>query len=631
MFDAIRNNKRIVQVFLAVIILSFAFFGVDAYVRDTGAGIDLAKVGEYRITQNEFQEEMRQQQNALRANLGQQYDPALLDTPIARRAILDQMVNQRLLLAESREHHVTVSDRALRDVIAAIPELQENGQFSMARYENALRQQNLSQPGFESQLRQDLIMRQMSSMVGEASFVSRTVAEVIHASMAEKRTAQEFRINAESYLSQAKVGDDELQKEYELNQKAFEEPEQARAEFVELSMDVIKSKVIVSEAEARALFDRNQERYLQPEERRASHILIAADKGDATTRSAAKAKAESLLAQVKDKPSEFGKLAKQNSQDPGSAASNGDLGFFSRGAMVKAFDDVVFALKEKEISGVVETEFGFHIIQLTGIHAAKSRSFEQVRGEIEAELKAQGAQKQYAEAAEAFSNLVYEQSDSLKMAAEKFNLKLQTSGWIIKGAPPMAGSPFAHPNLAKALFSDEVVKNKRNTEAVEIAPSTLVAARITEYKPMVVKPLESVKGLIRDRLMLKAANALAIKAGEARLEELKKGNLASVTWSAPQSVTRTAPGSLSGESVRAIFALPSRALPAFAGVSLRSGGYAIYRLSAIDATSKLPPQVANALTQELASVQANEIMTAYLASLRDKHKVTVNVNALETR
>lgn len=631
MFDAVRNNKRIVQFFLALIVLPFAFWGVDSYVRDAGAGVDLAKVGSSKITQSDFQEAMRRQQDALRNNLGEQYDPALLDSPVARRGVLEQLVNQRLLLTEARERNVVVSDEALRNFISSIPALQEDGKFSFARYENVLREQNLTQTGFEHQLRQELVMRQLSSMVGDASFVSKTVADAIQSSMAEKRTVQEFRIGAESFLTQAKVSDDDLQKEYEANRKAFEEPEQVRAEFVELSIDNMKAKVKVSEADVKAWFDSHQDRYRQPEERRASHILIAADQSNADARSKARAQAEALLVQVRAKPAEFGKLAKQNSQDPGSASNDGDLGFFSRGSMVKAFDEVVFSLKDKEISGVVETEFGFHIIQLTGIHPAKGRSFDQVKAEIESELKAQNAQRQYAEAAEAFSNVVYEQSDTLNGAVEKFGLAIQETGWIAKGAAAMPGTPFANAKLAKALFSDDVVKNKRNTEAVEIAPSRLVAARVVEHRPMMVKPFASVKDVIRDRLMRKEASVLAVKAGEARLAELKAGKSAGVVWTPPQNVARTAPGNLSGEAVKAVFAIPGKPLPAYAGVALRNGGYAIYQLSAVDASSKLPEQVASALTQELASVQASEAMAAYLTSLRGKHKVTINTSALENK
>ena len=631
MFDAVRNNKRIVQVFLALIVLPFAFFGVDSYIRDSGAGVDLAKVGETKITQREFQEALREQQDNLRKNLREQFDPAMLDTPVARRAILDQLVNQRLLLAEARARNIMVSDEALREFIASIPVLQENGKFSFPRYESLLREQGMTQTGFEYQLRQDLVLRQLSSSVGEAAFVSKTVAETIQASMAEKRTVQEHRLPVESFLAQAKVSDEDVQKDYDANRKMFEEPEQARAEYVVLSLDTIKSRAKVTDAEVKAWFDSHQDRYLQAEERRASHILISAEKGNADARAKAKVQVEGLLAKVKANPAEFGKLAKQFSQDPGSAASDGDLGFFGKGVMVKAFDDTVFALKEKEISGVVETEFGYHIIQLTGIHPAKTRALAEVKGEIEAELKGQSAQKLYAEAAESFTNLVYEQSDSLKGAIEKFGLELKQTGWMVKGAPVAPGSPFANPKLSKALFSEDAVKNKRNTESVEIAPSTLVSARVIEHKPMSLKPFETVKAAIRDRLMRKEASSLATKAGEALLADLRGGKSLDIKWAPAQTISRTEPGGLSGDSVKAVFSASSKAFPSYSGVSPRSGGYAVYRINSVDNSVKLSSQVVDSLGRELGGVKANEEMAIFLASLRNKHKVEVNAAALESK
>ena len=278
-------------------------------------------------------------------------------------------------------------------------------------------------------------------------------------------------------------------------------------------------QLAVTDAEIKAWYDGHKERYQQAEERRASHILVASEK---LGKDKAKAKAEGLLKDVVNNPALFAELAKKNSDDPGSAEKGGDLGFFGRGMMVKSFEDAAYKLKDGEISGVVESDFGFHIIKLTGIHAAKEKPLAEVRGEIEAELKKAGASRKFAEAAESFSNTVYEQADSLKPVADKFKLTVKQSGWIGRQANP-ANGPLANEKLMAALFSEDSVKNKRNSEAVEIAPNTLVAARIVEYKAASLQPIDGVKASIETMLRRKEAQALALKDGEARLEVLKKG------------------------------------------------------------------------------------------------------------
>ena len=632
MFDAVRNNKRIVQVFLALITLPFAFWGVESYVSNSGMGNDVAVVGDRKITAQEYQQALREQEDQLRKALGDNFNKAMLDTPSARFAMLDQLINQRLLLIEAQKNHIVASDDLLRSFIADIPALQEGGKFSMARYEELLRAQGMSQQGFEQQLRQDLTLRQLAGAVGDTSILAQTSANALLSAMAEKRTVQETLFLPAAFAAQVKLSDEEVKKYYEAYPLEFQEPEQARAEYVVLSLSEMKNQVKVSDAEIKALFDQRKDLYQQPEERRARHILISAEKANTDARTKAKAKAADLLLQAKAKPSDFGKLAKQHSQDPGSAASDGDLGFFARGMMVKPFEDTAFSLKEDEISDLVETDFGYHIIQLTGVKAAKGKALEEVRAEVEAEIKQQSAQKRYAEAVDSFTNMVYEQSDSLKPVADKFQLAIQQSSWLIKGVPALPGSPLANPKLATALFSADAVKNKRNTEAVEIASNTLVAARVLEHKPTIQKPFASVMPLIRDRLLMKEASALAVKAGEAKLSELKTGKATEEpNWAIAQAVGRTAPGTLARESIKAVFHLPSTKLPGYTGITLPAGGYALYKLNSVDTSAKLEENIAKGIRNEMAEVISREEMSAYLLSLREKYKVEVNKAAMELK
>ncbi len=624
MFDAVRNNKRIVQVFLALITLPFAFFGVDSYMRNAGSGGDVASIGDMKITQQQFQQTLREQQDRLRTQLGDKFDPKMLENPEARKAILDDLINQRLLLVEARKKHMVASNEAIRQAISGIDTFKVDGKFSSERYEAALRAQGMSPAGFEAQLRQDLTLQQLAGAIGQSGLVARTVADRLLALQTEKRDVAEYRLSLDGYLGKVKLADDASKKFYDANAKQFETPEQAKADYVVLSMDAIAAQLAVTDAEIKSWYDGHKDRYVQPEERRASHILIASEK---LGKDKAKTKAEALLAEIRKTPTAFAELAKKNSDDPGSASKGGDLGYFGRGTMVKSFEDAAQSLKEGEISGVVESDFGFHIIKLTGIHAAKEKPLADVRSEIEAELKKSAGSRKFAEAAEAFSNMVYEQSDSLKPVADKFKLTIQHTDWLGRQANPANGT-MGNEKILAALFSDEAVKNKRNTEAVEIAPNTLVAARIAEYKPKALQPFDSVKSSIENLLKHKEAQVLASKDGEARLEALKKGD-DKLTWGSAKTVSRMDASQLPPTAAQSVFRMDTGKLPSYTGVELPGTGYALYKLIKVEAGDKLDDARKLGMLKQLGNMAAQEDIQLYLAALRTRYKVEVNQAALD--
>lgn len=626
MFDAVRNNKRIVQVFLALITLPFAFFGVESYMRSDGAGGDVATIGDVKITQQQFQQTLREQQERLRTQMGAQFDPKMLETPEARKAILDDLINQRLLVIEAGKKNMFAGDDAIRQAINAIEAFKVDGKFSVERYEGALRAQGMSPAGFEAQLRQDLTLQQLAGAIGQSGVVPRSVADRVLALQTEKREIMEYRLNLDGYLGKVKLADDAAKKFYDENAKEFAVPEQAKAEYVVLSMDSIAGQLAVTDAEIKTWYDDHKDRFLVPEERRASHILIGSEK---LGKDKAKAKAEELLAEIRKNPAAFADLAKKNSDDPGSAAKGGDLGYFGRGAMVKSFEDTTMSLKEGEISGVVESDFGFHIIKLTGIHAAKEKPLADVRGEIEAELKKAAGTRKFAEAAEAFSNMVYEQSDSLKPVAEKFKLTVKSSDWLARQANPANGA-LGNEKLMAALFSEDSVKNRRNTEAVEIAANTLVAARLVDYKPKALQPFDSVKTNIETLLKNKEAQVLASKDGEARLEALKKGE-DKLTWGAAKSVSRMQARQLPPTVAQAMFRMETSKLPSYAGVELPGAGYALLKLTKVQAGENLDEATKQGMLKQLGNLAAQEEVQLYLAALRSRYKVEINQAALESK
>ncbi len=626
MFDAVRNNKRIVQLFLALITLPFAFFGVDSYVRSVGTGDDLAKIGDIKVTQQQFQQALRDQQERLRAQMGGQLDPNLLDNPEARKAILDDLVDQRLLMLEASKKSMFASDDAIRRAIGAIDAFKIDGKFSAERYEAALRGQGMTPASFEAQLRQDLTLQQLAGAVGQSGLMARTVSDRILAMQGEKREVSEFRLALDGYLDKVKLEEGAAKKFYDENAKQFEIPEQARAEFVVLSMETIGAQLAVTEAEIKTWYDGHKDRFQVPEERRASHILIGSEK---LGKDKAKARAEELLKEIQKTPAVFAELAKKNSDDPGSASKGGDLGFFGRGMMVKPFEEATYQLKEGEISGVVESDFGFHIIKLTGIHAAKEKPLAEVKGEIEAELKKAGASRKFAEAAESFSNMVYEQSDSLKPVADKFKLNIKQSEWIGRQPNPANGT-LGNEKVLTALFSEDSIKNRRNTEAVEVATNTLVAARIVDYKPAALQPFDGIKANIETLLKRKEAQVLAKKDGESRLEALKRGE-DKLTWGAAKSVSRMDARLIPPPAVPAVFKMDVSRLPAYTGVELPGTGYALFKLNRIDAGDKLDDARKKAMLSQLGNLAAQEEVRAYLAALRSRYKVEINQAALESK
>jgi peptidyl-prolyl cis-trans isomerase D len=626
MFDAVRNNKRIVQVFLALITLPFAFFGVESYIRNAGGSGDVASVGDTKITHQQYQQAWRDQQERLRGALGPNYNPTLMESPEARLAVVNSLVDQRLLLLEAGKRRLVASNDVLRDVISKIPALQENGQFSPARYEQALKAQGLTQTGFEAQLRQDLTLQQLVGAISESGIVSAAAAEAMLRIQSEERQVAELRIMPEQFASQVKPTTEEVQQFYADKKASFELPEQVRAEYVQLSLDALLAQTVVTAEEVKNWYDGHKDRYQQAEERRASHILIPSG-GDVAQ---AKVKAEAVLKEVQQNPGKFADIAKRDSQDPGSASKGGDLGFFGKGMMVKPFEEAVFSQKEGELSGLVQSDFGFHIIKVTGIKAGKLKTLEEVRPEIEGELKRQAASRKFAEAAETFSNLVYEQSDSLKPVAERFKLAVQQTSWFSRKGGQAAGA-LGNEKLLGSLFSDDALKNKRNTDAVEVAPNTLIAARVLEHKPASVKPLEAVKGQIEEILKIQKTNELARKAGEDKLAQVKSSGEDKLAWALVKNVSRLE-GSrqVPAAALQAIFKADVSKLPAYTGVEFpNNGGYALYKIMKVGQPASLDEGKRKVLQKEYTTLAAQEEFAAYLTALRSRYKVEVNKAALE--
>lgn len=634
MYDIVYKHKRAVQVVLALITLPFAFFGVDYYFRGADNAPEIARVGDVKVTQVEFSEAMREQTARLRQQFGANFDPAMLDNPEIRFGILDQLINQKLLQNKARKDALRVNDVQLQEVISGMPLFQENGHFSPDRYRQLLAGQNMSPVEFEERLRQELVLSPLSDPLAMGGIVARASAERYLGLLEQQREVAVATIPAEPFAKDVKVDDAAVKAFYDSNAQAFQTPEQARFEYVVLTPDAVLAQVNVDPAEVKAQYESNRRQYGQDEERAASHILIAA-KPDASAdeKAAAKKKADDIAAQVRANPGRFAELAKQYSQDPGSAAQGGDLGSFARGTMVKGFDDVVFGMNVGDIAGPVATDFGYHVIKLTGITPAKVRPFEEVRPQIEADIKRQKSSTKFAASADQFQNLVYEQADSLQGVGKALNVPVQTSALVSRAQAQEIAMGSA--KFVDALFSPESVQGKRNTEAIEVAPNTLMAGRIVEYKAAAPIPYDQVKETIRQRLVRRNAAEAARKAGEEKLAQVAQGKTekdVGLVFAAPVRLDRNKPSpGVSPEAMKKVFQADGSKLPQYVGVTNEQGGFSVYKVTQVIAPPAPDDAKLAAASKGISDQLSRELFTAYIASLKGKSEVKINQANLEKR
>lgn len=584
MFDFIRKHTKWTMALLFLLIVpSFILVGMNSN-RSAEKGSVVAKVNGTEITQPEWDRAHLQEVDRLRASMPT-LDAKLLDTPEARYATLERMVRDRVVAATAAKLNLATSDQRLARELHDSPEIaalrKPDGTLDMDRYRQLLGAQGMSPEMFEANIRADLSNRQVLAGVANSGFASAPAADMALNAYFEKREIQLARFNAADYAAKLNPTDADLEQFYKANEKLFQAPEQANIEYVLLDLDTVKKGITVNEADLKTYYEQNAKQLSSAEERRASHILIPVSQtASAAEREKAKAKADELLAIVKKSPDTFADVARKNSQDPGSAPNGGDLDFFARGAMVKPFEDAAFSLKKGEISGVVTSDFGYHIIMLTDIRSPKQRSFEEMKPTLEDDLKKQQAQKKFSEAAEVFSNGVYEQSDSLKPIAERLKLDIKTAANVTRQPAPGVTGVLANPKFLNALFSPDATEKKRNTEAVEVGPNQLVSARVLQYTPARTQPLADIKDNVRQRWLAQRSAEEARKDGAAKLADWKT-TPAHATLNAPVLVSREQTQQLPIQIVDGALRADSSALPVFVGVDLGSQGYAIVKIDKV--------------------------------------------------
>jgi peptidyl-prolyl cis-trans isomerase D len=633
MYDFVHKHKRLTQLVLVLITLPFAFFGVDYYFQQGGSTLDVATVGGDKISQAEYADVLREQQERMRQQMGGNFDPAILDNPEVRFALLDQLVNQRLLQSRARAEAFRVTDAQLQAFIAEIPAFQDGGRFSPDRYRQVLAAQNMVPAVFEDRLRRELALAPLQDAIALGNIVARSSGERFLGLLEQQREVALYALDADAYAKDVKVDDAAVRAFYDGNDKLFMTPEQVRFEYVVLTPDGLAGQAAVEPAEVRAHYDANVASYGRPEERSASHILITV-KPDAKDeeKAAARKRAEELLAQARANPAKFADLARQFSQDPGSAGQGGDLGSFPRGSMVKPFEDAVFGMKVGDIAGPVQSDFGYHVIRLNGITAATTRPFEEMKGQIETDLKRQRAAQKFAAAADQFQNLVYEQADSLQGVAKALNLPVQTSPLVTRTQAQAIAQGSA--KFVQALFSQESLQAKRNTEAIEIGPNALMAARIVEFKPAAARPFDDVRDEIRRQLVRKAASETAQKVGREKLALLEQGKAAEagVTFGKPVTLMRNqAQPGFTPDAMTRIFQVDPAKVPQYVGAANERGGFSIYKVEKVIAPPPADAAKLGAVSARLGDQLGRELFSAYLGALKAKTEVKINQANLEKK
>ncbi|MBU2641487.1 MAG: SurA N-terminal domain-containing protein [Gammaproteobacteria bacterium] len=631
MLEAIRNHAKgwLAKVILGLIALSFALFGVDSYMSGgQGSGV-IAEVGDVGVSREDLSREIQGQTDRMRESLGSSFDPAITETAAFRKQVLDSLIDRKALFQDAQQLKIIAPDAYVASVLMQIPAFQQDGKFSPQRYEAVLRQNNRTPAQFESELRQSFMLETVTSPASLAAFPSTTSLTQIARLVAQQREISWVDVSASTVAPQIKLTPDEVDQYYANNKVAFTEPEQVRAEYLVLDRAKVAASIAVSDQAVTDYYASHAAEFGVPEQRSASHILIVADKNaDAATRAKARAKANELFQTLQKAPDRFAELARTQSQDPGSAAQDGHLGSFGRGMMVKSFDDAVFSMKPNEIRGPVESDFGYHVIRLDGIQAAQTAPLANVRAAVIDELRKQQSQKVFADLADNFGNLVYENATSLQPAAAATKQTIQQSAWMTARQAP---APFDHPGLQEAVFSSESLKSKQNTEAIEVQPGVLVAARVIEHRPARVRPLSEVRPEIEAKLRAEQGARLLTKQGEATIQALLKGNEAGMSWSAFQIVGRQPSAMLDATEAKAVFRVGTDKLPAYTGFVRPDGSYRIVRVSRVLDAPGLDSRLLTSIEAGVMQAQQQADMQAMLALVKAGQKVKIQPNAIEGR
>ncbi|MFM4992721.1 peptidylprolyl isomerase [Aeromonas veronii] len=520
MLDKLREGAqgKVAKVILGLIILSFALAGVGSYLNGP-ARTAPATVNGTEISAAALENAYRNERARMESQMGEAFSQLAANPDYMkqfRRGVLDRLIDQALLDSKARELGLRISDEQIKQAIVAMPEFAENGKFNNDRYLQLIRRAGMTPEMFRDSLRQDMVRQQLMSALLGTEFSLKGEAEQLDKLYNQTRDLRLVRLAAANYMADVQVSDNELEQYYKTNGARFMNDEQVKVDYLLLDAANLAKDIKVTEQDAQDYYDQHQDLFQRAERRHVAHILIPFGKDE----KAAEQKAEAVLAKAKA-GDDFAALAKADSSDTFSAKKGGELDWFEKGVMDPAFEKAAFVLnKAGDLSGVVKSPFGFHIIKLLGVEAAKTKPFADVKEETITRLQADKAKEKFFAEQQKMADNSFENPDSLDLTADAMGMKVQSSDFFTQATAP---APLNDPKVLSVAFSEQLRDDNTNSDVIELADGKALVLHITGHKPKAVKPLAEVKEQVIAAIKHDKASEVARGKAQGLLDKLKVG------------------------------------------------------------------------------------------------------------
>ena len=626
MLERIREGSQgpWAMIIIGLVVLSFVFAGVGSYLNSSGETVAATVNGE-EIGLNELERAYQSQRSRMESQYGESVSALFADEGYMqqfRRGVLDSLIDEKLVEQKARELGLRVGDDQIRDTIRSMPEFQLGGQFNNDRYLALLRQNGYQPSDFRDFLRTQLTREQLTRAIGVSDFALPGEARRVFDLQAQTRDARYVVVDAAPFADEVEISDADIQGYYDANITSFDTEEKVSVAYVKLSVDDLKGDVTVSDDDVSAWYEENKDQYRDEEQRRVSHILIETGDDEA----AAKAKAEALLAEIKG-GADFATVAEENSEDSFSAENGGDLDYITPGMMDDAFDSAVFSLKNVgDVTDVVKTEFGFHIIKLTDLKPETIKPFNDVAGEIRDNLITEKATDRFYELQSRMAEVAFEVPDTLDEVAAIANASIETTPLFTRNNVP---AEIDNPQVVSDVFSPELIEEQVNSDLIELDASTVMVVRVNEHEAQRTKSLDEVKESITASLRSEKAQQAAQDWAEAQLAQLESGNdiadslsARSLDWETVENVNR-GDQQLPRNLLDTLFTLAPAEGKSRRVALLGSGDVALIELTAVHAPEAADDATVSAIRQRLAQANSQSTYAAFVKALRDEADVTL--------